>query len=310
MTIEIIGAESLGVRSLCCLVTTEKRRIVIDPGVALGYWRFGLMPHPCQIVIGARVRQRIVDALGQATDAIFSHMHGDHVPLAHANPYQLSIQQLPSEFQSLSCWSMSPEDMSSKMQQRFHDLKDLLKDNLHIAEGSRQGPLTFSKPVPHGTPDSPSGSVMMSRIDMGNQIFVHASDIQLLNEKTIHHIIEWQPDIVLAAGPPLYLSVLTSQQRDLAWSNALRLCENVDVVILDHHLMRSEEGFDWLEALSDKSGKRIYCAADFMGKPRWLLEAHRHQLYQQIPLPKGWHDEYAAQRANPREYFDAALLVS
>ncbi|RKZ45363.1 MAG: hypothetical protein DRQ48_07095 [Gammaproteobacteria bacterium] len=80
MTIEIIGAESLGVRGLCCLVTTKTRRIVIDPGVALGYVRHGLLPHPCQIVIGARVRRRIIEALSQATDVIFSHMHGDHVP--------------------------------------------------------------------------------------------------------------------------------------------------------------------------------------------------------------------------------------
>lgn len=36
MGLEIIGAESLGVRSLCCLVTLPDRRIVIDPGVVLG----------------------------------------------------------------------------------------------------------------------------------------------------------------------------------------------------------------------------------------------------------------------------------
>ena len=308
MTIEIIGAESLGVRSLCCLLTTKKQRIVIDPGVALGYFRHNLLPHPCQIVIGARVRQRIIEALSQATDVIFSHMHGDHVPLLHANPYQLSIQHLPAEFRHLSCWSLSPKNLSPKMQQRFQNLKGLLGENLQIAEDSCQGLLSFSQSVPHGMPNSPFASVMMSRIEIDNKIFVHASDIQLLDEETIHHIIEWQPDIVLAAGPPLYLSVLTAQQRNLAWNNALQLCKNVDVVILDHHLMRSEKGADWLDSLSKQSGKRIYCAADFMHRPRWLLEARRPQLYQQIPVPKGWHDEYAAHRAVPEKYFDAALL--
>ena len=43
MSIEIIGAESLGVRGLCCLVTLPDRRIVIDPGVSLGYVRHGLL---------------------------------------------------------------------------------------------------------------------------------------------------------------------------------------------------------------------------------------------------------------------------
>ena len=39
MNVEIIGAESLGVRGLCCFVETKDRKILIDPGVALGYVR-------------------------------------------------------------------------------------------------------------------------------------------------------------------------------------------------------------------------------------------------------------------------------
>ena len=51
VNIEIIGAESLGVRGLCCFVETEDRNILIDPGVALGYLRHKLLPHPVQIAI-------------------------------------------------------------------------------------------------------------------------------------------------------------------------------------------------------------------------------------------------------------------
>ncbi len=39
MKIEIIGAESLGVRGLCCLVTAAERKILIDPGMAPGVCR-------------------------------------------------------------------------------------------------------------------------------------------------------------------------------------------------------------------------------------------------------------------------------
>ncbi len=309
MTVEIIGTESLGVRSLCCLVTTGKRRIVIDPGLALGYFRHGLLPHPCQIVVGARVRQRIIDALSQATDVIFSHLHGDHVPLAHANPYQLSIDHLPPDIRRLTCWSKAPEDLSPRMQQRFHDLADLF-GKLPVAEGCCQGPLTFSEAVPHGMPNSPFGNLMMSRIDMGNKIFVHASDIQLLDATTVRRIIEWQPDIVLAAGPPIYLGALTAEQRGRAWNSALHLCDNVDVVILDHHLMRCEEGAYWLDALGERAGKRVYCAADYMNRPRWLLEARRSQLYRLIPVPAGWHEQYAIGQADAEPYFDEAVLES
>ncbi len=105
MSLKIIGAESMGVRSLCCLVTLQDRRIVIDPGVSLGYMRHGLLPHPLQIVQGRRVREKILQSLNNATDVVFSHFHGDHIPLLDANPYQLSIRSLPSRFRELRCQS-------------------------------------------------------------------------------------------------------------------------------------------------------------------------------------------------------------
>ena len=49
MHIDILATESLGVRGLCCAVTTLKRHIVIDPGLALGYRRNGRLPHPRQV---------------------------------------------------------------------------------------------------------------------------------------------------------------------------------------------------------------------------------------------------------------------
>lgn len=56
MKLEILGAELLGVRGLCCRVQVGERVIVIDPGAALGEHRFGLPPHPAQVANGRRVR--------------------------------------------------------------------------------------------------------------------------------------------------------------------------------------------------------------------------------------------------------------
>jgi len=304
MNLEIIGAESLGVRSLCCQVTFQDRRIVIDPGVSLGYMRHGLLPHPLQIAEGRKVREKILHTLNNATDIVFSHYHGDHVPLLDANPYQLSIQSLPSRFRELRCWSKSDVGLSTKMSKRFRGLSDLLGSNLHIADGCSEGPLTFSQAVPHGVANSTTGSLMMTRIEMDNRVFVHASDIQLLDDSTVDRVIDWQPDIVLAAGPPLYLNRLGKVERERAWDNALRLASNIDVVILDHHLMRSIEGEVWLDELSAAIGKKVYCAADFMGRPRQLLEAKRAQLYEKMPVPDGWHDNYAKGLVNTGEYFE------
>ena len=63
MQIEILGTESLGVRGLSCLVEVKDRKIVIDPGLALGYNRHGLLPHPLQVSVGESVRQKILTVL-------------------------------------------------------------------------------------------------------------------------------------------------------------------------------------------------------------------------------------------------------
>ncbi len=304
--LEIIAAESLGVRGLCCKVDLGHRCIVIDPGVALGYLRHGLLPHPLQVAIGEQVRERIVAALEQATDVVFSHFHGDHVPLTGANPYQLSIHNLPSRFQRLYGWSLSPGGSSSKMANRFHDLEKVLGRNMQIANGRCDGPLSFSQAVPHGKSGSRFGTVMMTRIDTGGTAFVHASDIQLLDEQTVDTIIQWRPDIVLAAGPPLYLEQLSKEDRSQAWNNALRLADSVDTLILDHHLLRSVDGLAWLTDLSLAVGKRVYCAADFESVNRKLFEARRQELYQAMLVPNGWHEAYAKGEVNTSDFLKAA----
>jgi predicted metallo-beta-lactamase superfamily hydrolase len=272
MRLEILGAESMGVRSLCCLVTVFGRRIVI------------------------------VRALEDATDVVFSHFHGDHVPLMHANPYQLSVSALPPGFGELRCWTKSDHDLSADMNRRFGDLMERLGSNMQIGEGQSEGLLSFSHAVPHGSPGSGRGTVMMTRIEKGNQVFVHASDIQLLDDETVDVVIGWQPSIVLAAGPPLYLGRLSKTERNRAWNNAVRLVENVDVAILDHHVMRGLEGEVWLDRLSRTVGRRVHCAADFTGRPRRLLEAKRAELYRQLPVPEGWHEDYENGRVDLDEY--------
>jgi predicted metallo-beta-lactamase superfamily hydrolase len=305
-SIEIIGTESLGVRGLCCLIKTAKRRIVIDPGLALGYIRHGLLPHPLQVAEGERVRRRIILALAKATDVVFSHFHGDHIPLREANPYQLAIRDLPENMQKICCWGKSSDSLKEKMKQRARDLQALLGPNFHLVEGLTIGPMTFSKAVPHGKAKGVSrgsgGSVMMTRINVGEKVFVHASDIQLLDTSTIDLIISWQPNIVLAAGPPLYMKMLSDKLRKTAWENGLTLASNVDVLILDHHLMRDNQGPAWLEALSAEAGKQVYCAADFLGRQRLLLEAKRAESYETMVVPAGWHENYAKGEINAEKW--------
>jgi len=291
--LEILGAESRGVRGLCCRVKVGDRVIIIDPGVALGEHRIGLPPHPVQVAVGRRVRERIVEALAGATDVVFSHFHGDHVPLADANPYQLAIAQLPDSFASLRAWSPSSAGQTAVSQRRARNLMQRLGPNWHVAHGIDDGPLHFSPPVPHGVGGPRFGSVMLTRVDGDGRAFVHASDIQLLDAATIDLILDWQPQVVLAAGPPLYQRGLDARQRTDAWANARRLAAHVETLILDHHLLRSLDGERWLARLADETGRPVLCAADYMGRPRQLLEARRRELYAALPVRRDWHEAYA-----------------
>jgi len=293
MQIEILGTESLGVRGLSCVVRTHDRSIVIDPGLALGFRRHSLLPHPFQVAAGENVQRKIVTALRDCSDIVISHFHGDHMPLAHANPFQLSAQNVSGLFRKPRLWCKSPQYLSPAMKRRCNDLSRVLERRLPCSEGLRDGPLHLSRPMPHGEANTHLGEVMMTRIEDSEDVFVHASDIQLLDESPVEQILDWKPSVLIASGPPLYLGHLSSKKRKDARDNALLLAAEVPVLILDHHMLRSEEGYRFLEDLSSSAGKRIFCAADYMKRERLPLEAWRQKLYLEMPVPEGWHKAYA-----------------
>lgn len=300
MKIDIIGAESLGVRGLCCFVTVGERKILIDPGIALGFLRNRQAPHPAQVAVGEVIRRKIIQAWGLATDIVFSHFHGDHVPLVDANPYQLDAALVSNLNSGVRIWAKSPDFLTAKERKRSAALKERLDAQWQYWT-TEAGLLRFSVPVPHGEKTERNENVIMTRIE-DDIVFVHTSDIQLLDDDTVDLVLEWQPDILLVGGPPLYLEQLSSTLRNRAWQNAVRLAGSVDILILDHHLMRSLEGLQWLDSLSSESGHRICCAADFMGAPRRLLEAERKMLYEKMPVPLTWHQNYAEGKADTKGF--------
>jgi uncharacterized protein len=294
MIINILGAESLGVRGLSCLVELKNRKIFIDPGIALGWSRYGFLPHPFQIAIGAGIKKQIIEGLKNTDDVIFSHFDGDHCPLNNANPYQLGTQDVKSSLAACQIWAKGLNNSSPIQQKRRTELAEAIKKDLRNAEGIKEGHLEFSYPVLHGVKRGKDSMVMMSKIEENGQSFVHASDIQLLDKKAIEKILDWKPNIVLTSGPPLYhfLSSSFQAQRENAWRNAMMLSENIDTLIIDHHLLRSEEGIRWLENIKNVSVNQVYCAADFMKKESLFLEAWRKELYEWLPVSKNWHEDY------------------
>jgi predicted metallo-beta-lactamase superfamily hydrolase len=281
--IEILGCESFGARSLACVVKTDDRTILIDPGVALARLRSGLLPHPVEVAAAFRIREKILSAFGEATDVVISHFHGDHMPMRAEDPYQLPMEALPS-LEGINFWCKGPEKISSLSSKRRHELSDFLGFPLPASEGKNSRSMDFSSSVPHGAREKGFGTVMMTRICEGDEVFVHSSDIQLLDRETVLKVLAWEPTIVFASGPPLYLSHRVPEAGNESSENAFLLANHVDTLILDHHLLRSFEGYSWLKELAKKVDNRVLCAAEFMGKEPELLEAQRKILYEKIPL--------------------------
>lgn len=292
MQIEILGCESFGARSFACVVNTDERKIVIDPGVALARLRAGLAPHPVEIAAASRIRKKILLSLEGATDIVISHYHGDHIPMRVEDPYQLPLEALPP-LEGINFWCKGPEKISNLAAKRRQELSSFLGFPLPVSEGKNSEGIDFSYPVPHGTRDKGFGTVMMTRICEGDEVFVHCSDIQLLDRETIFKVLAWKPTTVSTSGPPLYLSHRVPEAGKEAYENALILARGVDTLILDHHLLRSFEGYNWLKELAEKVENRVLCAAEFMGKEPELLEAQRKILYEKMPVPSGWHEAYA-----------------
>ncbi|MDY0143096.1 MAG: hypothetical protein RBR97_14500 [Bacteroidales bacterium] len=306
MKIRILGTESLGVRGLSCVVEVCNKKIVIDPGIALGYSRNGLLPHPVQIGVGEIIRSNIIKEMEDATDIVISHLHGDHIPLYNANPYQLSIDQIKKVPLDCKIWINDNYEQNEKKRRREAAIVFGFNKELNEAKGKVNEFISFLGPVPHGEETGSHGNVIMTMIADGDQTFLHGSDIQFFCRDTIDEIISYNPDIVLASGPPLYLTDRMKSKSDITWDNTLRLAKNVKTLILDHHLLRCEEGLEWIKKLEELSGNRVICAADFMNCKRHLLEAWRLKLYRDIPVPANWHRLYKENIVSSDEYMDIA----
>ena len=171
MEVTVAGTESLGVRGMCCFVKTAERRILLDPGLALGYMRNRQLPHPLQVAVCEKIRTAIIRLWGRATDIVFSHFHGDHVPLVNANPYQLHARNIRALNPDVLFWRKKRSHLSHTEVIREASLSQILETSFHSAENKKNGPLRFSEAVPHGDPQQTDDTVMMTLIQEGRESF-------------------------------------------------------------------------------------------------------------------------------------------
>ncbi|MCE4615191.1 MAG: hypothetical protein F7B60_06660 [Desulfurococcales archaeon] len=290
----MIGSESLGVRGLSCFIEHRGVKVLIDPGVALGFTRWGLHPHPIQAVAGDEVRNQIKEVWRSTNYVVLSHMHGDHVPLYNANPFQLNLYYLDYN-DKLKIIAPTASMLKSRERSRLEKIIEVYGSNVITFEhgGFEMGPVSIYGPYPHGT--FSRTQTYTSLIDAGEKV-MHLSDTELLCDKLVDFALQLKPDIIITDGPPIYRflynqSIVETLLRK-ASRNISRLSKIAHTIVVDHHVNRCSMGYQWIRTISRKQKNvRIVTAAEYIGKTPLFLESWRRTLYKYYPVDNNWFEK-------------------
>jgi predicted metallo-beta-lactamase superfamily hydrolase len=291
-----LAAESLGTRSMCTFVKTEDVKVVLDAGVSLAPSRFGLPPHPKEYDAIIEIRKTIEEKTSVADIVTISHYHFDHHTPSFVDwVCNWSSPTIAQKIYEDKLVLLKNYKMNINFSQRrrgwvFAKTGGRYAKKLEVADGKvfKFGDtlLKFSEPVFHGSEDSPLGWVLATTIWCGDERVVFAPDVQgPMHDATLKMIIAEKPQLLIIGGPPLYLAgfrVPEAQIRE-GLERLKQLVANVPLIILEHHLLRTE---NWREQsitifeTARKTGHKVVSAAEFLGKEDNLLEARRKQLFE------------------------------
>jgi predicted metallo-beta-lactamase superfamily hydrolase len=259
---------------MATLVETKDAKIAIDPDAALGPSRYGLAPHPKELLALAKAKRLTHKAASKSDAIVLTHYHFDHFDIGG------------DWFKGKTLYVKSIKKKINKSQtQRGTAFKEAVEDIAELVEADGKEfelggtKLKFSPPVPHGPPGIRLGYVLMVLVDDGFK-FVHASDVQgPVAKESTDWIIKQKPDLIYMDGPPILFLGWKFSYKNLeqAEENFKRLLDKTKAkIILDHHLLRS---LDYKEKFPVWDDKRVMTAAEFLGKKNNMFEARRKELW-------------------------------
>ena len=299
-----LAAESFGVRSMCTLVDTPDVTMLLDAGVSLCPYRFGLPPHPIEFKTIDKLRKRIAEAADKAEVITISHYHFDHhtpsyedwlVNWTEANETARQI------YQGKKVLMKNPrEKINASQKQRawlFQKTGGKHAKILETADGKtfvfgKETVLRFSEAVSHGHEGSQLGWVVMALIECQGERFMFAPDVQgPMVARTLELIKAAKPQVIMVGGPPFYLGgfKVAETQLQLGLKNLAGVVEAVPLTILEHHALRDETWQQRTKQVYDmavKTGHKVMTAAEYAGDRNNFLESKRKALYVENPPSK------------------------
>jgi predicted metallo-beta-lactamase superfamily hydrolase len=299
-----LAAESFGVRSMCTLVETPDVTMLLDAGVSLCPYRFGLPPHPTEFKTIDKLRRRIAEAADKAEVVTISHYHFDH----HTPSYEDWLvnwteakETARQIYQGKKVLMKNPREKINASQRKrawlFQKTGGKHAETLEVADGKtfafgEETVLRFSEAVFHGSDDSMLGWVVMALVECRGERFMFAPDVQgPMSAHTLELIKAAKPQVLMVGGPPFYLGgfKVDEAQLQLGLRNLTALVETVPLTILEHHALRDESWKQRTKQVFDVAavtGHRVMTAAEFAGDRNNFLESKRRTLYVENPPSK------------------------
>ena len=288
MRIKPLSFESLGTRSMCTFVETNDIRILIDPGVSLAPYRFGLTPHPVELKALSDSWKLILEYAERADILLITHYHFDHFnPFEDTYIYEGKTVLVKHPKNNIN---FSQIKRSKFFLEKINDLPERLEYADSGTFKFSDTVIKFSNPVYHGT--SPQlGYVLEVLIDDGYRL-LYTSDVEgpAIDEQ-LNYVLESKPNTVILDGPMTYMLGYrySFEVFEKSLQNIKRIIEQptLEKLIIDHHTLRDIE---WRQRLSSvfenaqNKNVQILSAAEYAGKPVTLLEARRKELYESRPV--------------------------
>ncbi len=284
MKIELVAFDSMGARSMCTYIEMGDVRITIDPAVAVGEMRFNLGPHPKEKERMEQLAEKIKQRAMASEIIVISHYHYDHhdpgdtVPLEIYSGKTVLIKDPKNRINSSQCDFRAPLFLAM--------IKGKAK-KIEVADGRRftfgNTEVEFSNAVCHGA-NSALGYVIQTLVRVGDERFVHTSDVQgPPRQDQADFIIKNRPQTAVIDGPMVYLLGRAYSQEDLdASMKNLRSIAfgGTKSIVLDHHFARDMAFTKYLDQLRGECwDAKIGTAAEMMGMKNDLLEGMRRELH-------------------------------
>jgi len=305
--VKILGAESLGVRSFAAYIETPDIKILLDPGCALGPTSKAPIPHPIEYERLIKKTNELICTSKVVDIIIISHYHNDHFKnfITDYDYIYTDPEIAASLYSNKTIFIKDPGNFINTSQRGrarvfLHHAKkicekSMVSDNNSFMFGNTR--IDFSRPVLHGEQDSKRGWVVMTTVINNNndEILTFTSDIQgPLVSDTLDLILTIKPDRLFLDGPAL------NKNEQMSINYLASLYDNIDSIIVDHHLLRSLHWKTWLETTIGANIQNISCAADYNKEEMAQLEAKRRELYNSYPESQEFSD-WAALTANERK---------